>query len=89
MFEYPNRASVRSRSKQLRNKIVLIGGAVLLSQLHQDPRYFYQGTGSVKSRAIQAMSYAIICKATMAVRSLTIHALAAICSFFPAVASRC
>jgi hypothetical protein len=62
MFEYPNRASVRSRSKQLRNKIVLIGGAVLLSQLHQDPRYFYQGTGSGKSRAIQAMSYAIICK---------------------------
>jgi hypothetical protein len=30
--------------------------------LHQDPRYFYQGTGSGMSRAIHAMSYAIICK---------------------------
>jgi hypothetical protein len=36
---------------------VMIGGAVLPS-----PRYFYQGTGSGKSRAIHAMSYAIICK---------------------------
>ena len=35
---------------------------VLPSLLHQDPRYFYQGTGSGKSRAIHAMSYAIICK---------------------------
>ena len=41
---------------------VMIGGAVLPSLLHQDPRYFYQGTGSRKSRAIHAMSYAIICK---------------------------
>jgi Carboxypeptidase regulatory-like domain len=41
---------------------VMIGGAVLPSLLHQDPRYFYQGTGSGKSRAIHAMSYAIICK---------------------------
>jgi Carboxypeptidase regulatory-like domain len=41
---------------------VMIGGAVLPSLLHQDPRYFYQGKGSGKSRAIHAMSYAIICK---------------------------
>jgi hypothetical protein len=41
---------------------VMIGGAVLPSLLHQDPRYFYQGTGSGKSRAIHAMSYAIMCK---------------------------
>jgi hypothetical protein len=41
---------------------VMIGGAVLPSLLHQDPRYFYQGTGSGKSRAMHAMSYAIICK---------------------------
>jgi hypothetical protein len=41
---------------------VMIGGAVLPSLLHQDPRYFYQGTGSGKSRALHAMSYAIICK---------------------------
>jgi hypothetical protein len=41
---------------------VMIGGGVLPSLLHQDPRYFYQGTGSGKSRALHAMSYAIICK---------------------------
>ena len=33
-----------------------IGGAVLPSLLHQDPRYFYKGTGSVSSRALYAMS---------------------------------
>jgi hypothetical protein len=41
---------------------VMVGGAVLPSLLHQDPRYFYQGTGSGTSRALHAMSYAIICK---------------------------
>jgi hypothetical protein len=35
---------------------ILIGGAVLPSLLHQDPRYFYQGTGSTKSRVFHAMS---------------------------------
>lgn len=29
---------------------ILIGGAILPSLLHQDPRYFYQGTGSNSSR---------------------------------------
>jgi len=42
----------------------LIGGflsqAVFPSILHQDPRYFYQGTGSFKSRLIHALSWAII-----------------------------
>jgi hypothetical protein len=28
----------------------MIGGAILPSLLHQDPRYFYQGTGSTGSR---------------------------------------
>ena len=41
---------------------VMLGDAVLPSLLHQDPRYFYQGTGSGKSRALHAMSYAFICK---------------------------
>jgi hypothetical protein len=40
----------------------MIGGAVLPSLLHQDPRYFYQGTGTGKSRALHAMSYAFMCK---------------------------
>jgi hypothetical protein len=35
---------------------VLVGDAVLPSLLHQDPRYFYQGTGSTKSRLWHAIS---------------------------------
>ena len=34
--------------------------AVFPSLFHQDPRYFYQGTGSFKSRLIHAVSFAII-----------------------------
>ena len=41
---------------------ILIGGAVLPSLLHQDPRYFYQGTGTKKSRIIHALSSPFICK---------------------------
>jgi Carboxypeptidase regulatory-like domain len=41
---------------------VMIGGAVLPSLLHQDPRYFYQGEGTGKSRALHAISSPIICK---------------------------
>jgi hypothetical protein len=40
---------------------ILIGGAVLPSLLHQDPRYFYQGTGTKKSRALHAISAPFIC----------------------------
>jgi hypothetical protein len=41
---------------------IMIGGAILPSLLHQDPRYFYQGTGTKKSRALHALSNAFICK---------------------------
>ena len=41
---------------------IMIGDAVLPSLLHQDTRYYYQGTGSGKSRAIHAISYAFVCK---------------------------
>ena len=34
--------------------------AVFPALFHQDPRYFYQGTGSIKSRLIHAASFAII-----------------------------
>jgi Carboxypeptidase regulatory-like domain len=34
----------------------MIGDAILPSLLHQDPRYFYQGTGTKKSRALHAIS---------------------------------
>ncbi len=35
---------------------IMIGGAILPSLLHQDPRYYYQGTGTKKSRALHALS---------------------------------
>jgi hypothetical protein len=40
---------------------IMIGGAVLPSLLHQDPRYFYRGTGSRKSRALHALSAPFVC----------------------------
>jgi len=39
-----------------------IGGAILPSLLKQDPRYFYKGTGSKRSRALYAMANSVICK---------------------------
>ena len=41
---------------------IMIGGAILPSLLHQDPRYFYKGEGSTKSRLIYAMKHPFICK---------------------------
>jgi hypothetical protein len=41
---------------------IFFGGAILPSLLHQDPRYFYQGTGTKKSRTLHAISYPFICK---------------------------
>jgi hypothetical protein len=41
---------------------ILIGGAILPSILHQDPRYFYQGTGTTKSRIGHALASPFICK---------------------------
>jgi carboxypeptidase family protein len=40
----------------------LIGDAILPSLLKQDPRYFYRGTGSTKSRIGYAIANAVICK---------------------------
>jgi hypothetical protein len=34
--------------------------AVLPSLFHQDPRYFYQGTGSAKSRLVHALGFAFV-----------------------------
>ena len=39
-----------------------IGGAILPSLLKQDPRYFYKGTGSRRSRVLYAIANAVICK---------------------------
>jgi hypothetical protein len=41
---------------------IFIGGAILPSLLHQDPRYFYQGTGTIKSRTLHALANPFICK---------------------------
>ena len=41
---------------------ILIGGAVLPSLLHQDPRYFYQGTGTTSSRLKHALFSPFICR---------------------------
>lgn len=40
----------------------MIGGAVLPSLFHQDPRYFVKGTGSVRSRVWYAVYNAVMCK---------------------------
>ncbi len=39
-----------------------LGSALLPSLLHQDPRYFYLGHGSVLHRALYAISTVVICK---------------------------
>jgi len=39
-----------------------IGGAILPSILKQDPRYFYRGTGTKKSRFLYALRNSVICK---------------------------
>ena len=39
-----------------------IGSAILPSVLKQDPRYFYKGSGSKRSRLMYALASAVICK---------------------------
>jgi len=41
---------------------IMVGEAILPSLLHQDPRYFYQGTGTKRSRVFHALSSPFICK---------------------------
>ncbi|HEX5235848.1 MAG TPA: carboxypeptidase-like regulatory domain-containing protein [Silvibacterium sp.] len=40
----------------------MIGGAMLPSLFHQDPRYFYQGTGTVGSRVRHVFAFSVLCK---------------------------
>jgi len=40
----------------------LIGSAILPSVMRQDPRYFYKGTGTVKSRIWYALAFSVRCK---------------------------
>jgi carboxypeptidase family protein len=39
-----------------------IGGAILPSLLKQDPRYFYKGSGTKRSRMLYAIANSVICK---------------------------
>lgn len=41
---------------------IMFSGAILPTVLHQDPRYYYQGTGTAKSRALHAMSALVLAK---------------------------
>ncbi len=41
---------------------IMFGGAILPTLLHQDPRYFYQGTGSTRSRFLHAIATPVICR---------------------------
>jgi hypothetical protein len=40
----------------------MISGALFPIMFHQDPRYFYKGTGTIRSRIRYALSTAIICR---------------------------
>jgi hypothetical protein len=40
----------------------LVGAAILPSFLKQDPRYFYKGSGSTRSRILYAIANSLICK---------------------------
>jgi len=40
----------------------MLGSAVFPSLFHQDPRYFYKGTGSISSRTMYAISAAVIAR---------------------------
>ncbi len=40
----------------------LLGGAVLPALFKQDPRYFYKGTGTTRSRILYAIANAVVCR---------------------------
>ena len=41
---------------------IMIGGALLPALLKQDPRYYYKGAGSTRSRVFYALANAVVCK---------------------------
>ncbi len=40
----------------------MLGGAVLPALFKQDPRYFYKGTGTTRSRILYAIANAVVCR---------------------------
>jgi hypothetical protein len=41
---------------------IMLGGAILPALLHQDPRYFYRGSGTTKSRVLHALASPFWCR---------------------------
>jgi hypothetical protein len=41
---------------------IIIGGVIMQTVFHQDPRYFYKGTGSFRARALYAIATAFVRK---------------------------
>ena len=54
---------------------IMFGGAILPSIFHQDPRYFYQGTGTVKSRLMHALSNPFIARGDNGRREINISSM--------------
>ena len=54
---------------------IMFGGAILPSIFHQDPRYFYQGTGTVKSRLMHALSNPFIARGDNGHRQINISSM--------------
>jgi hypothetical protein len=40
----------------------MLGNAIFPTLLHQDPRYFYQGSGSMRSRLLYALLSSVVCR---------------------------
>jgi hypothetical protein len=53
----------------------MLASAVLPSLFHQDPRYFYKGTGSVRTRATYAIVSVVVCRGDNGKRQLNISRL--------------
>jgi hypothetical protein len=54
---------------------IMFGGAILPTIFHQDPRYFYQGTGTVKSRLMHALSNPFICRGDNGKKQINISSM--------------
>lgn len=40
----------------------MVSSAILPTVLHQDPRYFYRGSGSIRSRVLYALAESVVCR---------------------------
>jgi hypothetical protein len=54
---------------------IFFGGAIYPWMFHQDPRYFYQGTGTKKSRALHALASPYVCRGDNGKRQPNISSL--------------